>query len=817
MSPIKRVIGALVNRSPAELADRAAQIARAKLEVMGLGDPSYADPGALLDRLARAGVSDATELLDRFRARVTNGPFKAFHDIATTVRAADDHWPEHRNDVMVAAELVSQGRFSLLGYDALDFGSPIDWSLDPVNGLRAASVHWSKVPYLDPTRVGDHKIVWELNRHQYFVGLGQAYVLTGDDRWAELFVRHTTAWMEANPPKIGINWTSSLEVAFRAISWIWALHFFQNAAAVTPEFFARVVAHLRAHGRHVEQYISTSFSPNTHLTGEALGLVYLGTFLPELEEAARWRRRGREWLMGAADFQILADGGYFEHSLHYHRYTVDFYVHLWLLSRGGDGGVDARLKPLLERITEHLVSVTRADGSLALIGDDDGGKFVFLDARPVYDARSAVASAAILLERREWERLSGKVGAELLWLFGPDRVNDLDAGEESIRVPWPPSVSHPDVGMHVMRGARGGGPTPPTQDFTLIRCGPPAGLSGGHSHADQLAVDLALSGTPLLVDPGTASYMDRREREWFRSTAAHNTLSADGSSSYEPKGPFGWSSRPTGVVDHFASLGVVDYFSGRVTWPSAGGAMEPGGLQHHRTVLYVRDSYWVLVDRWRAAVDPTSVRLNFQLGPGLQTVANAGVIEVSSDSAGLLARVVSLTPGEWAEAAGRVAPVYGRIEAAPRWTFAPAVAPQADGWSTAVTLIGPATMACEAREAESGALWSVADSHAGSRDLIGWDRPASGVDQIDSDALLLWARAGSGDSSEGFSAAFAAGAQRVSLEPSHPLDLDEPVPYFSVFRDAETNSTFTLPEPASEAHDDGFVASIRAWTHAWMG
>lgn len=811
MSPIKRVIGALVNRSPAELADRVTQIARAKLEVVGLGDPPRADPKALLDRLARGGVSGAPELLDRFRARVSQGPFEAFHDLEATVRAALEHWPDDREDVTAQANAVSAGRFPLLGYDALDFGTPIDWSLDPVNGLRADSVHWSKVPYLDPSQVGDHKIVWELNRHQYFVRLGQAYVLTGDKRWAELFVAHASAWMETNPPKIGINWTSSLEVAFRAISWIWALHFFRDSPALTPEFFARLVAHLRAHGRHVEQYISTSFSPNTHLTGEALGLVYLGTFLPELEEATRWRRRGREWLMGATDFQILDDGGYFEHSLHYHRYTVDFYVHLWLLSVGSEEGVDPRLAPLLERMTEHLVSVTRADGSLALVGDDDGGKFVFLDSRPVFDARSAISSAALLLEREDWLELAGTPSAELLWLFGPSRVARVTATSEE-DVAWPPSTSHPDVGLHVMRG----GSSDSGEDFAVIRCGPPAGLSGGHSHADQLALDLTLDGIPLLVDPGTASYMDQRNREWFRSTAAHNTLSADGRSSYEPKGPFGWSDRPPGVLDDFARLGVIDYFSGRLNWPASGDTPNRNGLEHHRAVMYVRDAYWVVLDRWRSAAEPESVRLNFQFAPGLRTVGRGAVVEVSDASSADVARVTALTPGTWSEAEGRVAPVYGHIEAAPRWVFAPTDVERKGGWSTAITIVGRPSLTCGPVDAESGQLWSVEGLDGGTRDLVGCHGPASEAESLDTDGALVWIRRGSADHHGHTSAAFAAGATRLALDGAAALNLGRPSRYFCVFLDPETREFIASSAPTGPTNGDQTTASILAWARAWQ-
>ena len=47
----------------------------------------------------------------------------------------------------------------------------------------------------------------------------------------------------------------------------------------------RVLKFLYLNGRHLETYLSTYFSPNTHLTGEALGLFYLGTLLPEFKDA----------------------------------------------------------------------------------------------------------------------------------------------------------------------------------------------------------------------------------------------------------------------------------------------------------------------------------------------------------------------------------------------------------------------------------------------------------------------------------------------------------------------------------------------------
>ena len=116
-------------------------------------------------------------------------------------------------------------------------------------------------------------MTWELSRHAHFVTLGQAYALTGEERYVEAFVTQVASWLDENPPEQGINWASSLELAFRSINWIWTLHLTAGSPHVTPELVARLVKSLAAHGRHVESFLSTWFSPNTHLTGEALSRV----------------------------------------------------------------------------------------------------------------------------------------------------------------------------------------------------------------------------------------------------------------------------------------------------------------------------------------------------------------------------------------------------------------------------------------------------------------------------------------------------------------------------------------------------------------
>src|SRR5208283_5236598 len=79
---------------------------------------------------------------------------------------------------------------------------------------------------------GDHKVTWELNRHQHLVTLAKAGLLSGNDndKYVRELVAQWRSWIKANPYPLGINWASTLEVAFRSLSWIWVDQLLAGAA-----------------------------------------------------------------------------------------------------------------------------------------------------------------------------------------------------------------------------------------------------------------------------------------------------------------------------------------------------------------------------------------------------------------------------------------------------------------------------------------------------------------------------------------------------------------------------------------------------------
>jgi len=486
----------------------------------------------------------------------------------------------NRQALLESAERAIAGRFDLLGFNDLSFGDQIDWHLDPTTGKRSPLVHWSKIDYLDSNIAGDKKVIWELNRHSHFVTLGQAYWLTGDERFAEAFITHASAWMDSNPPKLGINWASSLELSFRVIAWIWALHLFADSDRLSSKFTSRFFKHLIAQGRHIESYLSRFFSPNTHLTGEALGLFYLGAALPELGRARRWRDLGLKILLEQLPIHIRPDGTYFEQSSYYHRYTADFYTHLIALARAARTELPAEVEERLSLALDHLMWITRPDGTTPLYGDDDGGRLIKLASRAPDDFRDTLATGAALFARSDWKHVAGEASIETLWLLGPNALARFD----QIDSQRPAETSHAftDGGYFVMRDG-----WLRQSAFALLDCGPHGTSGCGHAHADALAFEFAANGKTWLVDPGTFTYTgDAKLRNEFRATQAHNTVTVDGQPQSIPAGPFAWKQIARSQAREFINHTAFHYFEG-----SHDGYMRlDDPMSHSRSILFVKQS-----------------------------------------------------------------------------------------------------------------------------------------------------------------------------------------------------------------------------------
>jgi hypothetical protein len=480
-------------------------------------------------------------------------------------------------------EAIHAGRIALLGVGRLAAGNPPDWHRDPLSGRIAPFAHWSTIRYLNPAVVGDHKLLWEVNRHQYLYAPAFLWLLEGDPRDFGLVQDHLRDWLAHNPPRLGVNWCSSLEVAYRAITWCWLLGLLRNAQW-DGALRGRMLHALETHALHVERHLSTYFSPNTHLTGEALGLFYVGSLLPGSRHAARLRATGARILEDAIRWQVHPDGVYFEQASLYQRYTAEIYLHYLQLARATGFAVSPQVVDGLGRLL-HVLRVM-ADGSamLPLLGDDDGGTLLPLDVRTPAEIADLLLAGACALNRPELRAPGTTRPALARWLAGGASsaaaravADDGDAAG---------SVYFPDGGVAVLRDG--------AQDdsaVAVLDAGPHGTLNCGHAHADALAMTLSLGRMPLFVDRGTLTYVGA-ERNEFRSTVSHNTLEIDSESSVAPRGPFQWEAippRPEAVV---CRAGSVVSFAGLAHGHV--GTRRPS--THERVVCHVTAGAWIVAD-----------------------------------------------------------------------------------------------------------------------------------------------------------------------------------------------------------------------------
>jgi len=185
-----------------------------------------------------------------------------------------------------------------------------------------------------------------------------------------------------------------------------------------------------------------------------------------------------------------------------------------------------------------------------------------------HEERSPAYHRAILSDLRALETVDDRAtGRPRAWLtqvirsmeewqaalVGPDGalplLNDAWEGPALQRRKEDPITVLPSTGYVVLR--HGG-------DQAVLDVAPlaPAHLPA-HAHADALSFVLWADGEPIVVDPGTFTYAGR-ERNAFRGTAAHNTVTVDDEDQCRFWGPFRASFLPrVQLVDIRRTEGVV--------------------------------------------------------------------------------------------------------------------------------------------------------------------------------------------------------------------------------------------------------------------
>ncbi|HEY3637288.1 MAG TPA: alginate lyase family protein [Rhizomicrobium sp.] len=529
-----------------------------------------------------------------------------------------------RDNLLRIADRLLAGEWRTFAITRTDVTAGVDWHLDPKTGMRApGAIYAFDIPFVGGASAFDTKYVWELSRHHQTTVLAVAFWLTGDERYARAAVEQIESWVRANPFLAGIHWASGIELGIRLIAFAWTRRLLEDWPEAPAHFenndsFARSVvqhqwllANRRSHGS----------SANNHLIYEMAGLYISACCMPWQARSERQRNSTARILEAEFARQIFPEGYTRELASDYNGFVLEA-VLLCLVEGALTGApLDARLEDCAHRMLEWLSANSDCRGQPPRQGDSDDATGLLLDA-PDYDRWQDLSYL-----REAWSGHTPASAPTLRgWLLTP-LLQQTNASSPRNCGPTAPQTPR-DSGLIILRARRG----TPSEIWCAFDAGPLGYLSiAAHGHADALAVELRYGGAPIFVDPGTYVYAGQW-RDWFRSTAAHNTVELGGVSQSESGGPFLWTRHAHAALLEREGLDESANVA-RIVGEHDGYQAQPFAGRHRRTVTLDRQNAVLTIRDELAAAKPVPFRMFYHLHPDIGCTLTGNIAELACGGA----------------------------------------------------------------------------------------------------------------------------------------------------------------------------------------
>lgn len=436
------------------------------------------------------------------------------------------------------------------------FGEEIDWRYNPTTqeGSKYAM---------------DHEWTWVLNRHAMWRDLAQAYLVSGDEKYAAEFARQMTGWVKRCPVPVEMPWNNphscwrTIESGIRMGMWGWPniLYAFLKSPSFTDEALLLMVRSMIDHGRYLRKF----HRRGNWLTMEMCGLYHVAVLLQEFKESDEWREFAISKLHEEMrDVQVYPDGWQFELTPGYHNVSLKNFAGPVPLSELNGVALPEGYKALLERMYDVNLYSMMPDGYLP--GFNDSG---------IYKAAAVLEKGLEFFPQREDWR----------WVA---------TGGEDGRVPEKLSHAFEYAGYLIMRNG-----WDREARYLAFDVGP---FGAGHQHEDKLNFIMSAYGARMVVEAGLYFYDDSKWRRYVLSARGHNVIHIDGLEQHR-RGVRKTYTVKEPVPHLWKTMEEYDYAQGYY-----GGELEGFGperrhiAQHTRRILFVRgaawggDDYWIVID-----------------------------------------------------------------------------------------------------------------------------------------------------------------------------------------------------------------------------
>lgn len=408
------------------------------------------------------------------------------------------YFSSYKNEVIKEADLLINNIYEDISGQKINVGNEIDWNYDYVFNYKWEKKHYYSYILKNKNISTDIKHVWEFSRFYHLVILGQAYVITGSEKYVKKIIDDIMSWEMQNPFNYSVNWTVSMEVAIRAVNLIQSIDLIRDSELLEPNTIDRMNNLIYKHAIYIWNNLEKGINTNNHYLSNLIGLIWISIYFNKTDDAklkrksCKWLRFSLKQLEHELEYQIYDDGFSYEDSISYHCLNLEMLLLTLDVLKKNRIDYPEFLYDVTKKMTIALNKVL-INNTIPVIGDMDNGRLMKVD----------------IVANRD------KTNFGYLILIANDVfINNIENVKSS-------PITFPNAGIYRIFNN--------TFD-TIIRCGN-IGVNGigGHSHNDQLSFVMYINNQNFFIDPGTGYYSGNYElRNRLRSTQSHNTLYIDG-------------------------------------------------------------------------------------------------------------------------------------------------------------------------------------------------------------------------------------------------------------------------------------------------
>ncbi len=418
-----------------------------------------------------------------------------------------------RKSILEAANHTLNHEFDILGSGWTQL-EPMDWKTDFIHNYSWKDRRFYRDYETVSNKGGrDIKVVWDLNRCHHLLWLGEAFLITERKEYAFEIIKQINDWIEQNPLMYSINWTCSMDVAIRAVNWIYSLSMICGSGVINEDFVCKVMRSLYEHlffiANNLEKTIPNS---GNHYLSDLVGVLFIAPLFPNNRFAKIANKFALKEFYHEALAEINEDGSNYENSISYHRLVTELFAYTLFSLVRREQSVPESVVKRISRAIDYIRYYTKPNGLAPMIGDNDNGRLLPFVPRDFRDHRYLSEIGQSIFNSK-----LGELHGEYIFMGETPSIPVNESIEMNVSDSGVSVKKRGDATLVVTNGT-----------FSLERCKQPGKSGGSHTHPDNMSFELTLGNDDFFIDPGTYVYTSEPGmRNLMRATCSHNTTTVD--------------------------------------------------------------------------------------------------------------------------------------------------------------------------------------------------------------------------------------------------------------------------------------------------